>query len=351
MGKAEGSVRARERPRRFQFRRDAERLWRDRGESSLSRDTPQFQRADPPRGQAESVSRALGVPVLLHAAPKPGCAADIVAFLSGEMPLRTVGGKQRTLDELGKGDGWDRVLHAEKDVNRFELVEQPERTLLGRQSTATVTPPPVSRSFATPAPPARETTTIAYRTPLDAPKILVVGDRLATDVLLARRLAAYYPLRNTQGAAAAAQQLADARPVLSIVTTELFQKSDVRLLRWLEESWLRFGLFLRERFAQRGGAQVEETLRAEELRRWILARSVDAPPENLVVAGSKSPSPGLAGRISNARAAWDRWTSVPSWSAWVRALVPSRAAVWLFLGKSVGRVARRAMSRVRPASV
>ncbi|KAI5453833.1 hypothetical protein NCC49_005643 [Naganishia albida] len=307
---------------------------------------------------AESVSRALGVPVLLHAAPKPGCAADIVAFLSGEMPLRTVGGKRRTLDELGKGDGWDLVLHAEKDVNRFELVEQPERTLLGRQST-TVTPPPVSRSFATPAPPARETTIAdRYRTPLDAPKILVIGDRLATDVLLARRLAAYYPLRNTQGAAAAAQQLADARPVLSIVTTELFQKSDVRLLRWLEESWLRFGLFLRERFAQRGGAQVEETLRAEELRRWILARSVDAPPENLVVAGSKSPSPGLAGRISNARAAWDRWTSVPSWSAWARALVPSRTAVWLFLGKSasrvgrsVGRVARRAMSRVRPASV
>lgn len=304
-----------------------------------------------PSVKAESVSRALGVPVLLHPAPKPGCAGDVVRFFLGEMPLRTVG--LGTLAQLGKTDGWDVVVRQEGMVMvDAEIVgeEVREGTLLGRPSMLSTRRP--STALQTPAPsPEPDTRPIVHRTPLDHPKILVIGDRLATDVLLARRLGAYYP-RTTRAGEQTEQvetKLSDRLPALSIITTQLFKPSDLRLLRWLEESWLRLGLALRARF--RFAQKTPNTNTQESLQRWVLSRSIDAPPEVERVMKTKPAS--LAEPVGNLRARMTSWTSPPAWKYWAVGLVPSRARVWFVLKTGVRRVGRglgRLVRRLRPTT-
>jgi hypothetical protein len=75
-------------------------------------------------------------------------------------------------------------------------------------------------------------------------RILVVGDRLATDVLLSRRLSKH--LASTSATTCqikfpGSASPEDLPPTISIITTELFKRRDVRLLRWLEKTWSRIG--------------------------------------------------------------------------------------------------------------
>lgn len=74
-------------------------------------------------------------------------------------------------------------------------------------------------------------------TPREDLRLVVVGDRLATDVLLARRLAKH--VQAIQTGEVSAYNLPNA---LSIVTTRLFKRNDVVPLRWLESAWSRIGL-------------------------------------------------------------------------------------------------------------
>ena len=68
---------------------------------------------------------------------------------------------------------------------------------------------------------------------LTNPKILVIGDRLFTDIVLADRLSRLLPYNPPSSSAS----LASAIPsVLSIYTTSLPQPNDVRPLRWLEST-------------------------------------------------------------------------------------------------------------------
>lgn len=267
--------------------------------------------------QAESVSRALGVPVLLHAQPKPGCAGDIVAYFAGRAPVHAVGRPPR-VGELA--EGWE-VIEGPVEVDEKGMREETDgrETLLGRKATRKVVPrtlPPPS----TPAdPPTRQ------RTPLAHPRLLVIGDRLATDVLLARRLAAHY------------RNLSPQPSVLSIVTTSLFQKSDVRTLRWLESSWLRFGLAVSARFRRSGTGEHEASM-----RQWIRPHSVDAPPPVLATPTKlvTPPTRSLRERIQS-------YFSGPAWRAWFLAQIPSRQRVYLVVKSGLGRGAAGAIGTVR----
>lgn len=271
----------------------------------------------PRNRQAESVSRALGVPVLLHAQPKPGCAADIVAYFTGRAPVHAVGRPPR-VGELA--EGWE-VVEGPVKVDEKGMMEEGDgrETLLGRKATRKVVPgslPPPQTPADPPTP---------HRTPLAHPRLLVVGDRLATDVLLARRLAAHYRHTSPQPS------------VLSIVTTSLFQRSDVRPLRWLESSWLRFGLAVSARFRRSGTGDHEASM-----RHWIRAHSVDAPPP--VPA---TPTKPVTPPTRSLRERIQSYFSGPAWRAWFLAQIPSRQRVYLVVKSGLGRGAVGVISTVR----
>lgn len=262
-------------------------------------------------------------------------------FFRGEMPLHVVG--RGRLADLGRGkDGWDVVVRSEESVpspvSVVEVGEEESGTLLGRPSTISPT------STTTRRPPLPNTAInqpdippIVHRTPLEDPRILVIGDRLATDVLLARKLARFYRPDRTSTAHLSDQKpvLSDRKPVLSVVTTHLFKTTDVRLLRWIEESHLRLGLALRRRFSR----PVPTPSLEPELQHWILPRSVDAPPlEAAPRTGIKHVS--LAERMKDLWESIQRWTSPTTWRTKAISLVPSRAQLWLVLKTSVRRVGR-----------
>jgi hypothetical protein len=193
-------------------------------------------------------------------------------------------------------------------------------TLLGRKATRKVaSAAPAQIPTPTTEPPT------PYRTPLANPRLLVIGDRLATDVLLARRLAKYY-------------RHSPATPtVLSIVTTSLFQKSDVRILRWMEESWLRLGLALSRRFTRRySPSEYEATM-----RKWILPYSVDAPPAPPQVNKiNTAPTASLRARIQS-------YFSGPAWRAWFVAQIPTRQGILRAVKNGLGRGAAGLIGMVR----
>ena len=267
-------------------------------------------------------------------------------FFRGEMPLHVVG--RGRLADLGRGkDGWDVVVRSESVPSPVSVVaveEEESGTLLGRPSTISPT------STTTRRPPLPTTAInqpnippIVRRTPLEDPRILVIGDRLATDVLLARKLARFYRPHRTTTA-----HLSDQKPVLSVVTTHLFKPTDVRLLRWIEESHLRLGLALRRRFTR----PVPTPPLEPELQHWILPRSVDAPPLEVPPHTGTTPVSPVR-RMKNLRESIQRWTSLASWRTWATSLVPSRAQLWLVLKTSVRRVGRglvRLVTRFRGVS-
>ncbi|KAJ9103735.1 hypothetical protein QFC21_002195 [Naganishia friedmannii] len=284
---------------------------------------------------AESVSRALGVPVLLHARSKPGCAADIIDFFNGKTVVHSISGLGKRSWSSPYSEQTEKI-EVELDDGTMEAAES-GRTLLGRQATL---PPTIQHTQnGNPVATALPLTIpilpppVQFRRALDHPKIIAVGDRLSTDVLLARRLALH--LRPTHLHASEDTPQPITPPVLSIVTTSLFKKSDVRVLRWMEESWLRLGLAMSRHRAPDSEADTIQIL----ARNWVLARSLDAPQqvsEQKGFLGMKKstpvvpPAPKLPfrTRISNLRATMKSWVSLDAWKLWFLALIPTRSRMW-----------------------
>lgn len=190
------------------------------------------------------------MPVLLHSRKKPGCAVQIVDYLEGRLAV----------------SGPARVEAASADLSELSAAPSDMQTpLLGghavpRLQDEEVHPGPLAdrqleRPNADAVPPRLE------REPL---RILVVGDRLATDVLLARRLARSLPVPPKSAIPA----------VLSVVTTTLFEARDVRPLRWLESRWLRLA-------RQRPGSLARDDHR-EDWGRYVLDRALDAGPATAI---------------------------------------------------------------------
>jgi hypothetical protein len=282
--------------------------------------------------QAESVSRALGVPVLLHARPKPGCAADIIDFFNGKTVVHSISGMGKRTWSSPYSEKTEKIEIEVDDGEADASVEG--QTLLGRQTVlAPTTQHPTGTALPLTIPTLPPPT--QYRTPLDHPKVVVIGDRLSTDVLLARRLAMH--LRPSRlPVSQDTRPTPTTPPVLSIVTTTLFKKSDVRILRWMEESWLRFG-FAMSRRVQDTEADTIQVLS----RNWVLSRSLDAPPlptlpaqkgflgtTKSTTAVPLAPKLSLRTRISNVRGTIKSWVSLDAWKLWFLALIPSRSRVW-----------------------
>lgn len=158
-----------------------------------------------PTFQAESVSRRLGVPVLIHRQSKPGCAAQIMDYFIGKSEIRKV---SRTAQEISI-QGEEVIQQAE---DAFREADEEEREASSKQQ-------------------------LPIRSNEDL-RLVVVGDRLATDVLLARRLDKHIQSRQ----AIAGSSTTTIPGALSIVTTRLFKRNDVVPLRWLESAWSRLGL-------------------------------------------------------------------------------------------------------------
>lgn len=235
---------------------------------------------------AEALSMSLHVPVLAHRQPKPACAADIIAYFAGRL-----GAPKLTRDNVPE------LAHAavEEEAAERELLAKwrwsvEEGPLEGRLLKGTLEERMVAAQYRVPPPgtewdagidAAMETKSRAEMqhqarkdsedqkpaTADEALRILVVGDRQFTDVLLARRLELY-------GAQATA-----------VLTTALPQPADVRPLRRLE-NYLAPG----------------DTEQARSLASFV---HIDAPPPpSLQPAGLARLNPAV-----QARAAWAEWTA------------------------------------------
>jgi hypothetical protein len=207
--------------------------------------------------QAESVSRKLGVPILIHPQPKPGCAQEIISYFQGDTPIDSISSKKR-VRLLGK-DLERTVVRTIAEDYDGSLSEG--ETLLGRRPTIDRVVDVKGKGKATDY----EAETTRAQEPL---KILVVGDRLATDVLLARRLDKFL-------SRSASSQNGGLPPTLSIITTRLFKQQDVRILRWIENRWARLG----RRTASVGSSR-------QPWETFLLQRSLD----ELDVGSSTGPS-------------------------------------------------------------
>ncbi|BEI92744.1 uncharacterized protein CcaverHIS019_0503720 [Cutaneotrichosporon cavernicola] len=229
---------------------------------------------------AEALSMSLHVPVLAHRQPKPACAADIIAYFAGRL-----GRPMLTRDKVPE-------IHpeVEEEAAERELLQKwrwsvEEGPLAGRPLLGTLEERMVAAQYRV-APPGSEgpATDAAMKTQSRAemqnqsPKetkleteeplrVLVVGDRQFTDVLLARRLEMY-------GVKASA-----------ILTTDLPQPADVRLLRKLE-NYLAPG----------------DTEQAARLESFV--RIDPPPPPSLRPTGLERLNP-----IAQARSAWAEWTA------------------------------------------
>lgn len=242
---------------------------------------------------AEALSTSLGVPVLAHALPKPACGPEIVDYFTGRLgaPTTKRAAVQSRLDRAERQEDEaesDLLSKWEKDVEgplcgplirgaRGDLEQRMAAANKGGPAaTTSPIPPPESKDTAE----ARADASLAAGAAPDAPstpppaapasplRILVVGDRLFTDVLLARRLDTLLP-----------PTAAPLPPALSVVTTALPQPRDLRLVRRIE-SWL-------------SGYQL-----ADPANPWAAYVRVDPPPP---------PSLTLRQRISrNLHARWDR---------------------------------------------
>lgn len=248
---------------------------------------------------AEALSMSLGVPVLAHRQPKPACAPDVLAYFAGRLgPPRLT----RDLEPLL------RAAAVEEESAEAELLSKwrwsvEKGPLCGAMPRGTLEERMVAAQYRIPPPTYGAEETAAVHAAMgtkgraemqedadtkqgeknlpvpgtasgadvdkDALRILVVGDRQFTDVLLARRLELY-----------------DNVYARAVLTTALPQPNDVRLLRRLE-NWLSSGLL---------------SLSGASFQRFV---HIDAPPPP-----SSAPA-GLArlNPVAQVRAAWDRWTA------------------------------------------
>ncbi|KAK4688839.1 phosphatidylglycerophosphatase GEP4, partial [Tremellales sp. Uapishka_1] len=191
---------------------------------------------------AETLALSLAAPVLRHALPKPGCAPDILAYFRGDL------GKPQTTrhDIVKKARAVEKVEEEEEaallDKWRGEvasglllgpLVDREGKKVEEVKKGKGLESDMVDRQHES-ARNDREEQKVEQTTKKEEKKeqererlrILVVGDRLFTDTLLARRLSLYLP---------EAKKDDPVPSVLSIQTMTLPQPKDVRILRWLED--------------------------------------------------------------------------------------------------------------------
>ena len=181
------SLWAEERPRRLQQRRHAKRC---RFTPGLPYLPIGLQSSAQLSLQAESVSRHLGVPVLLHAVKKPGCHKLVVDYFTSE--------PQSGLK--GKGKGQSGVRYPSVPIVDVCVSDQRKTSLT------------ISR--------------MRHHT-----GILVIGDRVMTDVVLANRMNGLHRNGNREGALQA----------VSVLTTTVWEMEGLgsRIMRTLETIALR----------------------------------------------------------------------------------------------------------------
>lgn len=209
---------------------------------------------------AESLSMQLQAPVLAHRRPKPACASDIIDFFKGRLPVHTgreispavqaaakeedaaerflldrwrgdvqhgplCGELQRPVKDVG--DDLEAKMVAAQHAGSGRYNKEPEQPEKAEDEAAHKSEKDAKRSAhdnEVDKSAQREQHEKPHKFPATAEgeaeplRVLVVGDRKFTDVLLARRLALYPDV-----------------VALSIQTTDLPQPKDVKLLRKLED--------------------------------------------------------------------------------------------------------------------
>lgn len=187
--------------------------------------------------------------MLLHGRPKPGCAQEILAYFSGTL------GAPRTLRKEvlaqtaaeSKEEEEDEAFFLQKWQDRVRgpllgpLLDEAGQPVKPEQDPARAEKPvpknPAQAMDEYPdKPPKEEERSVAgvaaAPTADEAIRVVVIGDRLFTDTLLANRLRAelaHTPAPQTPSSGTVSQER-----VVSIHTTLLPKPNDVRALRWLE---------------------------------------------------------------------------------------------------------------------
>lgn len=189
---------------------------------------------DPGGIAAEAVSLSLRAPVLLHHIPKPGCSANILSYFCGKLGQPTTlrhdiasAGfklwKAEKLDEKPLWGKWENEVEGPLLGGSRREQEGDEDTDGEKVAKGQKVIPPISSTD-------RAHTLSKETLTAEDLRLLVIGDRLFTDTLLADRLSRHLPPLS-----AAIPDVPSIPRVLSIYTTSLPQPRDVRLLRWLEE--------------------------------------------------------------------------------------------------------------------
>ena len=179
--------------------------------------------------QAESVALNLRAPVLVRSTPKPGCSPEILSYFRGGLGT-PVTLRKRIHDEANE---IKRVNKADEELLLIQTMDDAAKLpLLGpllRNGKRLESEPSLEEKMMagekepTPAPTMQPVESKTVETK-EEPRILVIGDRLFTDTLLAHRLSKYMK-----------KDPADPVPkVLSIYTTTLPKPKDVLFLRWIE---------------------------------------------------------------------------------------------------------------------
>lgn len=209
--------------------------------------------------QAESVSRHLGVPVLLHAVKKPGCDAAVTAHFASIF-----------------------AQHGNNGSHRLAHPPGPVVDVAAKWSKDT-----------------KEVVTVAEAA-FSAPKILVIGDRVMTDIVLANRI-------NVQKHSSAVPSF-EAIPTLTVT---LWQKEGLgtRFMRSLEN------------FAVKRVMRFFQTRRNfDALEEW--QNCLVQQPTDVVAAAQSSPD-----------------ALKPVWSFREPATIPS--AIYRLLSSAIGRLTAR----------
>jgi phosphatidylglycerophosphatase GEP4 len=217
--------------------------------------------------QAEAVSLSLSAPILIHPRPKPGCSKTVLSYFQGELgkpttlrgQLRSRAEKLREEEEgdedivvgkwkdeingpiLGPLVGKDGKPVHQDDREKRDLSGNKDEELGGRMRERqhdTTTPNP-GTATSVPAPEEAEPVSTMEAMKKEDLRILVIGDRMFTDTLLANRLSKLLPNPSpptpSPSTSTSPSPATTLPSVLSIHTTLLLQPSDVRILRWIEE--------------------------------------------------------------------------------------------------------------------
>ncbi|WWC58589.1 uncharacterized protein I303_101132 [Kwoniella dejecticola CBS 10117] len=207
-------------------------------------------RKDPGGIAAESVSLSLRAPILIHGQNKPGCSKDILAYFSGTLGRPITRRKEIIADseKVRKEELDDEEMfwaRWEKEVNKKPLLglgfDHPDPDVAQRKGDRVrIEQIPLQNANAnanTGIKSSTESSLISKKGARsgDQLKMLVIGDRLFTDTLLAHRLSLHLPRSKSTKSESKSSSGMDTPSVLSIYTTSLPQPKDVRLLRWIEE--------------------------------------------------------------------------------------------------------------------